>query len=29
MIVEGQSGKVTITPENFREFFPEKIAVYS
>jgi ATP-dependent Lon protease len=29
MIVEGQVGKVVITRENFRDFFPEQIAVMS
>ncbi|MFW5702679.1 MAG: AAA family ATPase [Candidatus Dojkabacteria bacterium] len=29
MLVEGHTGKVVITQDNFREFFPEQIAVMS
>lgn len=29
MIIEGYAGKITITPANFKEFFPEEINVYT
>ncbi len=29
LIVEGRSGKITVTTENFREFFPETINVFT
>jgi len=29
LIVEGQATKIVLTPQNFRQFFPEEIAVFS